>query len=258
MANKPKAMLFYGDDWRGGTYSIPAKWRGPYIDLCWCIFDAGGEVPNDPAALAMMARLTPRQFEAAWPTLASKFLVSGDGIRHRKIDALLAAYNEKAAKLQQNGSKGGKKTQKKQRAFQANAQATQSKGLGSAPYRAESPILAGDEKMEDQKPSAPTAADSALSPLSGQGLSADASKALSDACYELGPYIKTGALSTADLRNLRQAVQGVSDGALVLRFGWKVPEHMENALAISGIKVVHAQESAAPALRLVQASGEGQ
>lgn len=205
MANKPKAMLFYGDDWRGGTYSIPAKWRGPYIDLCWCIFDAGGEVPNDPAALAMMARLTPRQFESAWPTLASKFLVSGDGIRHRKIDALLAAYNEKAAKLQQNGSKGGKKTQKKQRAFQANAQATQSKGLGSAPYRAESPILAGDQKMEDQKPTAPTAADSALSPLSGQGLSADAAAILREIRLQAS---KRPHVSLADMDLIKAHITG--------------------------------------------------
>lgn len=141
-APKPPAMLVFIDAYRGGTEGMPSKFRGPYFDLLCALFDAGGDILNKPDVLARAARIEPRSFKTFWSEWSHKFVITGDRISHHKVDEQLLKYSKKVAVLQQNGRKGGKKTQTKQRKSKANAKATQPNGLGTPSYEGSSLTLA--------------------------------------------------------------------------------------------------------------------
>ncbi len=122
-------MLVSINDWRGGTEAMPSKFRGPYFDLLTVLFDHGGDLLFKPDVICRAARIDRRAFEKFWACVGPKFIVADNTIRHHRVDEQLLKYSKTVAKLRQNGSKGGKKTQQKQRARQANAQANQTNGL---------------------------------------------------------------------------------------------------------------------------------
>lgn len=169
MTQRKPYMPLYGDDWRTGTEDVPSEFRGAYLDLCWIIFDQGGEVPNIPTALARHARLSKRKFERFWASCKHKFLVSDIAVRHQKIDAILESLAKVSAKRKKSGAKGGQKTQRNQRRLSSGAKAIQTKGLVSS-LQEEIPNRYGNQNQDIKENEGSTAAPSATARESGGGL----------------------------------------------------------------------------------------
>ena len=170
-------MPFYGDDWRTGTEDVPSEFRGAYLDLCWIIFDQGGEVPNIPTALARHARLSKRKFERFWTACKHKFLVSDSAVKHQKIDAILESLAKVSAKRKKSGAKGGQKTQRNQRRLASTAKAIQTKGLVSS-LQEEIPNRYGNQNQDIKETVDLDAAPGAPARESGGGLVAASGKRL--------------------------------------------------------------------------------
>jgi len=129
----PESYLLNIETWRAETARMHHKWQGPYLNLCISIFLAGGSVPNVPQDLAFKARLTVRQFEIFWPAVKGNFLVSDSEVRHAVSSETRANWDKFVTKRRENGSKGGKKTQEKQRELRASAKATEQYSIESPP-----------------------------------------------------------------------------------------------------------------------------
>ena len=169
------------------------------------LWDTGGEMRESKALIVTVTRIRDGQYRTVWPKIRGFFKLENGMIRHKRIDSEIQKRADFVQELGKRGAKGGKKTQQKQRRLKADAQAYQTKGLVSSPYGEEKPNLPRDQKMEDQKPSAPTAADSALSPLSGQGLSADAAAILREIRLQAS---KRPHVSLADMDLIKAHITG--------------------------------------------------
>lgn len=223
---KPKSMLLEIDAWFHGTERMHHKWRGPYLDLCLHIFNEGGSVPNNPESLARRARLTPRQFEIFWTDVGAKFLVSEDEIRHKKAGEALARYDEVVTKLRQNGARGGKKTQQKQRERQAIAKATQHNVLSNDPKG--SNYSTRDDRTE--KASIPV---SPPSPERGGGDTTDGEDLTALRRWlqsRVMGLMTAHVLSAREVRELKDSIRGGSEDCLWLAPQYHPPDHVASAL----------------------------
>jgi len=219
--SKPKAMLVYIDDWRGGTEAMPSKFRGPYFDLLAALFDAGGYILNKADVMARAARLEPRAFKKFWADWGHKFTVSDGKISHHKVTQELERYSKKVAKLQQNGSKGGKKTQQKQRAAQANAKATQPKGLGYTPNGVNTPTPKAPENLDHAAEPVAPARESGGGSGSCSGVSGPLRERLGEDAYQLWldlrrELMRHGQFSSTDCDQIKRQMLAYGDGVFVI------------------------------------------
>lgn len=182
---------WYADNWLGGVVLLSAEERGIYDTMINLIYQTNTSLEDDDVAMAHACNCGRAAYRRA-----KKRLLELDKIECRegrifqakcakeltrasdRIDAY--AEREMKKKLKENDKKTSKKSSKlegKVVTFQGNhtpsIERTNSQQAVSPSYvRANKPV-AGGKNSEDEKPSAHVAADSALSPTSGQGLSAD-------------------------------------------------------------------------------------
>jgi uncharacterized protein YdaU (DUF1376 family) len=103
----PPAFQWYAKDWLSEciTLGLSQEEKAAYADMmsvCWL----EGTIPVDPARLARVLSLTPKQAAETWEAVKSRFQVAGGLARHVKLEeqrARQVAWREKS-------SKGGKRS----------------------------------------------------------------------------------------------------------------------------------------------------
>lgn len=99
MAKDP-AVLWYWNDWQGGTVTLSRHFKGCYMDLLHAQFN------NGRLSLAQVKTVLGVDFAQAWPALQAKFKKDGDDNYYNE-----KAENEKIRR--QNFTEGRKKNLKK-------------------------------------------------------------------------------------------------------------------------------------------------
>jgi uncharacterized protein YdaU (DUF1376 family) len=100
-------MRLYVGDYLSGTLHLTTEQHGAYLLLLMTMWRAGASLPNDPAKLARIARVTPKRWGAIWSEIGVFFEVEGDKITNVR----LSKEHQKAVSITQErktaGSKGG-------------------------------------------------------------------------------------------------------------------------------------------------------
>jgi uncharacterized protein YdaU (DUF1376 family) len=102
--NAPPAFLFYPKDYLADVNVVlmPLETEAAYWRLiCHCWIE--GSLPNDPARLAVLVRLTPEAFAARiWPAIAACFTVDDAGrLRHPRLERERAKLTNAKRRRQQ-------------------------------------------------------------------------------------------------------------------------------------------------------------
>jgi uncharacterized protein YdaU (DUF1376 family) len=80
------AMLpWFPRDYLAATRGMTLAERGAYTDLLWFAWDMGA-LPNDPKRLARMLGVDAEEFDAVWPAIKSKFVLTGSGIVNERLE----------------------------------------------------------------------------------------------------------------------------------------------------------------------------
>jgi uncharacterized protein YdaU (DUF1376 family) len=123
MSSVPYMHLYVGD-YLSDTLHLTTEQHGAYLLLLMTMWRHGASLPNDPAKLARVCRVTPKRWAAVWSEIAGFFEVDGDQI----TNARLTKEHQKAVSISQErktaGRKGAEaKALKYNNAPQANAEA---------------------------------------------------------------------------------------------------------------------------------------
>lgn len=103
MSNTP-FMQFYPGDYLGKTMDLTTEQHGAYLLILMTMWQHDAKLPNDPAKLARIARMTPAKFKAVWSEISRFFAVQGDSI----TNARLLKEHEKAKKKSEARAVAGK------------------------------------------------------------------------------------------------------------------------------------------------------
>ncbi len=137
MTKLPYMPLFV-DDTLAETQHLEPHEFGAYVRLLFCLWRAGGKIPDDDRKLARMTAMTPVRWRKIRPEVISLFVVNGDGtISNKRISHELrhAAARSKAAKTNANKRwAGAGKSKKTKGRIDTGAEASQDYGFydGSA------------------------------------------------------------------------------------------------------------------------------
>jgi uncharacterized protein YdaU (DUF1376 family) len=87
MAKAPTlAMLpWFPRDYLAATRGLTLAERGAYTDLLWFAWDMGA-LPNDPKRLARMLGVESVEFDAVWPAIMAKFVLTETGIVNERLE----------------------------------------------------------------------------------------------------------------------------------------------------------------------------
>ena len=144
MSSSPYMPLYVGDYLRD-TRRLTTKEHGAYILLLMELWQHGGEIEEAAGDIQRITGLTKDEYRTVWrKKLRPFFTITGDKIRHKRVDEEIERRAKMVQKRCKAGAKGGRKTQQKQREAQALAQASQAKGLAITPYGVNSQSLAPD------------------------------------------------------------------------------------------------------------------
>jgi len=102
-------MPFYVADFVADTLHLDREDIGSYLLLILAYWRNGGPLPDDDSTLAKTARMTPREWKEARPTLSAFFQV-GDGLwRHKRIDRELQTATEIVNERSRAGKAGAER-----------------------------------------------------------------------------------------------------------------------------------------------------
>lgn len=76
--SKDPAILFYFNDWHGGTVTFSRFLKGCYMDLLHAQFNSGG------LSIDEIKTVLGSDFGSSWPTLQKKFKIEEDGLYYNK------------------------------------------------------------------------------------------------------------------------------------------------------------------------------
>ena len=101
-------MQFYVGDYLADTQDLTTEQHGAYLLLLFNLWRHNARLPNDPAQLARIARVTPKRWGRVWSGIEHFFYENGDMIGNHRLDVEF----QKAASISQKrkiaGSLGGK------------------------------------------------------------------------------------------------------------------------------------------------------
>jgi len=95
----------YVGDYLSKTLHLTTEQHGAYLLLLMTMWRAGAKLPNDPAKLARIARVTPKRWAAIWAEI-SEFFIIEDG--HISNDRLTKEH-KKAVSISQERKTAGRK-----------------------------------------------------------------------------------------------------------------------------------------------------
>lgn len=84
-------MQFYPGDYLGKTMDLTTEQHGAYLLILMTMWQHNAKLPNDPAKLARIARMTPAKFKAVWSEISRFFFVEGDSITSKAFPKWEAA-----------------------------------------------------------------------------------------------------------------------------------------------------------------------
>jgi uncharacterized protein YdaU (DUF1376 family) len=102
----PYIPFFVGDYLRK-TPHLTTEQHGAYLLMIFAMFSGDGTLPNDDKKLARITRLSNSRWASNKGDLLSFFQIDGDILTHEKVTEVSKKYEEKVARLAQNGSRGG-------------------------------------------------------------------------------------------------------------------------------------------------------
>lgn len=105
MSERP-FMQLYVSDFVGDTLQLSSEQVGAYMLLLMAMWNANGELPNDPAKLARVARVTADRWPEVWSDLAPFFTIEGAKITHGRVALELAKFARKSAARSEAGKRG--------------------------------------------------------------------------------------------------------------------------------------------------------
>jgi uncharacterized protein YdaU (DUF1376 family) len=140
MTTTPFMQLYVGD-YLSDTLHLTTEQHGAYMLLLMTMWRAGAELPNDPAKLARICRVSPKRWPSVWAEIEGFFTVDGGVIRN----ARLTKEHQKAVSISQErktaGKKGGEaKALKDKEAALANAKAGLQHSQKSEPYKEDTDV----------------------------------------------------------------------------------------------------------------------
>lgn len=121
MSSSPFMQLYVGD-YLADTLDLTTEQHGAYLLLLMTMWRHGAKLPNDPAKLCRVARVSPKRWPTIWSEISRFFDTEGGFITNKRLTkehqkALSISHERKTA-----GSLGGKANAlKRQEAAQATA-----------------------------------------------------------------------------------------------------------------------------------------
>lgn len=100
----PPYMPLFVADYLADTTDLTTEQHGAYLLLLMALWRHGGTLPNDPAKLARIARVSPRRWHLVGPAVLEFFDVGVDTVRHGRLETEL----QKGASLSQKRSAAAK------------------------------------------------------------------------------------------------------------------------------------------------------
>jgi len=97
-------MQLYIADYLGDTQHLTTEQHGAYLLLLMAMWRAGGRLPNDPAKLARIARVSARRWHIVGAEVMPFFEVEGDQITQKRLER----EHQKALSISEKRSVAGK------------------------------------------------------------------------------------------------------------------------------------------------------
>lgn len=101
-------MQLYVGDYLADTLHLTTEQHGAYLLLLMTMWRAGACLPNDPAKLARICRVSPKRWPSVWAEISEFFEIEGNTITNNR----LTKEHQKAVSISQErkaaGKKGGK------------------------------------------------------------------------------------------------------------------------------------------------------
>lgn len=107
MSGRP-FMQLYVSDFVGDTLRLSAEMVGAYMLLLMAMWNADGELLDEPDELALVARIPAERWPAAWAKLSPFFDVADGKVTHGRLASELSKFARKSAARKEAGSRGGK------------------------------------------------------------------------------------------------------------------------------------------------------
>lgn len=104
MSTTPFMQLYVGD-YLADTLHLTTEQHGAYLLLLMTMWRADASLPNDPAKLARIARVSAKRWPSVWSEIAPFFVVDGDTITNPR----LTKEHQKAVSISQERRNAGKK-----------------------------------------------------------------------------------------------------------------------------------------------------
>lgn len=101
-------MPWYIGDYLRDTMGLSGAEHGAYLLILAHAWMTGGRVTTDPAKLARIACLTPKEWQAAAPTVLSFFQIDGAWMTQKRITQELERAERFIESRRENGRLGGR------------------------------------------------------------------------------------------------------------------------------------------------------
>ena len=115
-------MQLYPADYLAKTMDLTTEQHGAYLLILMTMWQHDASLPDDPAKLARIARMTPARFKAVWAEIGRFFEADGGRITNNRLSKERQKAVEKSSKRADAGRAGGHaKALKENEARLANA-----------------------------------------------------------------------------------------------------------------------------------------
>lgn len=139
MSAAPFMQLYVGD-YLADTLDLTTEQHGAYLLLLMTMWRHDARLPNDPAKLARIARVSLRRWHMVWGAIEHFFFVEGDKIGNKRLDREHQKAVSISEKRSVSGEKGGRaKALKTNEAALANASVLPEHSQISEPEEKEEP-----------------------------------------------------------------------------------------------------------------------
>lgn len=101
-------VRFYAAKWLSSDTRLlmNTSQRAIYLDLLWYCYERGGGIPADIKHLAVLAAVSPEEFNAAWPVVSKNFAPCTSDPKSLSNPVMLEAIRETGRKQRPEDSEG--------------------------------------------------------------------------------------------------------------------------------------------------------
>lgn len=106
MTSTPFMQLYVGD-YLADTLDLTTEQHGAYLLLLMTMWRHDAKLPNDPAKLSRIARVSARRWHMVWSQIEHFFYVEGESIRNNRLDREHQKASSISEKRRASGAAGG-------------------------------------------------------------------------------------------------------------------------------------------------------